>query len=164
MKPHNSPNEYIAHAMPVALGNAKTKDFEIVCTTLLGGILKCLANNKHLPMPIKIFEVGDVVLQEPTMEVGARNFRRVCAIHAGHTAEFSKLHGLLDQIMYQLKCEPAHQATEGSKKRPFKLSPSDDPAFFPGRQAHVIVDDTKIGIVGEIHPEVLGSKKGFDIN
>merc|ERR1719265_1462403 len=163
-RPVAHPNEYFPYANAVALGNAKTKEFEIVRTTLLGGVLKCLANNKHLTQPIKIFEVGDVVIQEPTMEVGARNVRRVCAIHAGQTAEFSKLHGLLDQIMYQLKCEPAHEATDNSKKRPFRLSPSQDPAFFPGRQAHVVVEDTAIGIIGELHPEVLGSNQGFNIN
>lgn len=157
------PNEYCPHAPPVVLGNSSTKDFEIVRTTLLGGMLKCLASNKHLPMPIKIFELGDIVLQDPTMEVGARNSRRVCAINAGITAEFSKLHGLLDQMMYQLKCEPEHEAKPDSRKRPFKLSPSQDPAFFPGRQANIIVEGTSIGIIGELHPEVL-SGKGFDVN
>jgi len=162
-KPVAKPFEYCPGAPPVCLGNAKTKEFEIIRTTLLGGVLKCLASNKHLPMPIKIFECADVVLQDPTMEVGAKNIRRLCAINAGQTAEFSKLHGLLDQIMYQLKCEPAHEAVEGSKKRPFRLEPSQDPAFFPGRQASIIVEESVIGVIGEIHPEVLGSK-GFDIN
>lgn len=162
-KPVAEPFTYCPNAPPVTLGNAKTKEFEIVRTTLLGGILKCLASNKHLPMPIKIFELSDVVLQEPTMEVGARNVRRLCAINAGTTAEFSKLHGLLDQIMYQLKCEPAHEHVEGSKKRPYRLSPSQDPAFFPGRQANIVVEGITIGVIGELHPEVLSSK-GFDIN
>jgi len=163
-KPVARPYEYCPSATPVALGNAKTKDFEIVRTTLLGGILKCLASNKHLPMPIKIFEIGDVVVQDPTMEVGARNVRRVCAINAGITAEFSKLHGLLDQIFSQLKCEPAHEAAKSAKpKRPFSLSPSQDPTFFPGRQANIMIEGISIGIIGEVHPEVLGGK-GFDIN
>jgi len=162
-RPVARPYEYCPSAPPAALANAKTKDFEIVRTTLLGGILKCLASNKHLPMPIKLFECADVVIQEPTMEVGARNIRRLCAINAGHTADFSKIHGLLDQIMYQLKCEPAHEAAKDSKKRPYRLEPSQDPAFFPGRQAHIIVEDMTIGVIGELHPEVLGSK-GFDVN
>merc|ERR1712176_256996 len=102
-RPVANPKEYCPTLPPATLGNAKTKEFEIVRTTLLAGVLKCLASNKHLPMPIKIFECADVVLQDPTMEVGAKNIRRICAINAGQTAEFSKLHGLLDQIMYQLK-------------------------------------------------------------
>lgn len=163
-KPKADMRGYCAEAPPVTLGNAKTKDFEIIRTTLLGGVLKCLSSNKHLPMPIKIFEIGDVVLQEPSMEVGSCNVRRVCAINAGQTAEFSKLHGLLDQIMHQLKCEPEHEAATSAKpKRPFRLSPSEDPAFFPGRQAHIMVEEIAIGIIGELHPEVLSSK-GFDVN
>jgi len=162
-KPVARPYEYCPSAPPVMLANSSTKEFEIVRTTLLGGVLRCLASNKHLPMPIKIFECSDIVLQEPTMEVGARNIRRLCAINAGQTAEFSKLHGLLDQIMYQLKCEPAHERVEGSKKRSYRLEPSQDPAFWAGRQASIIVEDIPIGVIGELHPEVLSSK-GFDVN
>jgi len=164
-RPVANPNEYCPNCPAVHLSNAKTKDFEIVRTTLLGGVLKCLASNKHLPIPIEIFEIGDVVIQEPTREVGACNMRRICAINAGHTAGFGKLHGLLDQIMYQLKCEPEFENNRnlGSKLRPWRLVPSEEPTFFPGRQAHIIVEDITIGIIGELHPDVLSSK-GFDIN
>jgi phenylalanyl-tRNA synthetase beta chain len=164
-RPTARPHEYCPNVPSVKLGNAKTKEFEIVRTTLLAGVLKCLASNKHLPIPIKIFEIGDIVVQEPTLEVGARNVRRICALNAGHTADFAKLHGLLDQIMYQLKCEPEHdhKANPKSKNRPWKLVPSEDPAFFPGRQASIVVEDTIVGIIGELHPEVMSSK-GFDVN
>jgi hypothetical protein len=30
-------------------------------------------------------------------------------------------------------------------------------AFFPGMQAHIICSGIKIGIIGELHPEVLGA-------
>jgi len=157
--------EYSPNLRPARLGNAKTKEFEIVRTTLLAGVLKCLASNKQLPLPIKIFEIGDIVVLDPAMEVGARNIRRICAIHAGLTAEFAKLHGLLDQLMYQLKCEPSHTKADNpnSKNRGWILSPSQDPGFFPGRQAHIIVEGINVGVIGELHPEVLSSK-GFDIN
>mmetsp|Transcript_53436 Transcript_53436/g.84794 ORF Transcript_53436/g.84794 Transcript_53436/m.84794 type:complete len:634 (+) Transcript_53436:71-1972(+) len=164
-RPVARPYEYMTNAPPARLGNAKTKEFEIVRTTLLAGVLKCLASNKQLPLPIKIFEIGDIVVQDPTMEVGARNVRRICAIHAGQTAEFAKLHGLLDQIMFQLKCEPEHMKKDNpsSKNRGWILSPSQDPAFFPGRQAHIVIEGINIGVIGELHPEVVSSK-GFDIN
>jgi phenylalanyl-tRNA synthetase beta chain len=160
-----NPQEYSPNLRPARLGNAKTKEFEIVRTTLLAGVLKCLASNKQLPLPIKIFEIGDVVAMDPSMEVGARNLRRICAIHAGQTGEFAKLHGLLDQVMFQLKCEPSHVKADNpnSKNRAWMLSPSQDPGFFPGRQAHIVVEGVSIGVIGELHPEVVSSK-GFDIN
>merc|ERR1711971_1452407 len=63
----------------------------------------------------QLFEVGDVVVQEPTREVGC------------------------------------------------KLVPCQDSAFFPGMQAHIEVDGIAIGIIVELHPEVLGSS-GFEVN
>ncbi|OLP92015.1 putative phenylalanine--tRNA ligase beta subunit [Symbiodinium microadriaticum] len=157
------PYEYIPTAPAVSVSNPKTKDFEIIRTSMMPGILKTLANSKQLPPPIKLFEVGDVVIQEPTREVGCKNVRRLVAVHANMRSQFSLLHGVLDQLMYSLNCEPEHEHKEGSKRRTFKLVPSEDPAFFVGMQAHVVCEGINIGIIGELHPEVLSSK-GFDIN
>lgn len=162
-RPVAQPHEYFPEAVSVAVSNPKTKDFEIIRTSVLPGILKTLANNKQLPPPIRLFEVGDVVIQEPTMEVGCKNVRRLCAVHSSTRSQFSLMHGVLDQLMYSLNFEPAHESKDGSKRRTFTLVPSNDPSFFPGMQAHVVVEGVVIGIVGELHPEVLSSK-GFDIN
>eukprot|EP00933_Yihiella_yeosuensis_P030614 TRINITY_DN24237_c0_g1_i1.p1 TRINITY_DN24237_c0_g1~~TRINITY_DN24237_c0_g1_i1.p1 ORF type:complete len:629 (-),score=136.45 TRINITY_DN24237_c0_g1_i1:88-1974(-) len=158
-----SPHEYLSSAACVAISNPKTKDFEIVRTSMLPGILKVMTNNKQLPPPIRLFEVGDIVVQDPTKDVGSRNVRRIVAVHAAPKSQFALMHGVLDQIMYSLNFEPEHEHAEGSKRRTFTLQPSNDPAFFPGMQAYVVVDNVNIGIVGELHPEVL-SNKGFDIN
>jgi len=157
------PHEYFPTAMSAAVSNPKTKEFEIVRTSMLPGILKTLGNNKELPPPIRLFEVGDVVLQEPKGEVGCKNVRRLCAIHANSRSQFGLMHGVCDQIMYSLNFEPEHEHKEGSRRRSFKLVPSDDPSFFPGMQAHIVVDGVNIGICGELHPEVLSSK-GFNVN
>eukprot|EP00929_Paragymnodinium_shiwhaense_P071162 TRINITY_DN3616_c0_g1_i1.p1 TRINITY_DN3616_c0_g1~~TRINITY_DN3616_c0_g1_i1.p1 ORF type:complete len:625 (-),score=215.77 TRINITY_DN3616_c0_g1_i1:168-2042(-) len=157
------PHEYSAVAPAVTVSNAKTKEFEIVRTTVLPGVLKTIASNKHCPPPIKLFEVGDIVMQDPTTETRSRNIRRICAVEAASESKFAQMHGLVDQIMYTLMCEPAHVHKEGSKRKPFKLEPSEDPAFFPGMQANIICQDVVIGIVGVLHPDVIGSK-GFDLN
>lgn len=31
-----------------------------------------------------------------------------------------------------------------------------DPAFFPGRSADIYLNDKKVGVMGVIHPDVLG--------
>lgn len=162
-RPVARPHEYFPSAMAVELSNSKTKDFQIVRTSVLPGVLKTLSNSKHNPPPIRLFELGDILVQEPTKETGSRNVRRICAVNANTKSQFHFLHGILDQIMYTLKCEPAHEVTENSRRRPFRLVPSDDPSFFPGMQAHIVVEDTVIGVIGELHPEVLGSS-GFDVN
>eukprot|EP00928_Gymnodinium_smaydae_P078657 TRINITY_DN62763_c0_g1_i1.p2 TRINITY_DN62763_c0_g1~~TRINITY_DN62763_c0_g1_i1.p2 ORF type:complete len:631 (+),score=187.25 TRINITY_DN62763_c0_g1_i1:105-1997(+) len=157
------PHEYSDTLVPVAVSNPKTKDFEIVRTSVLPGLLKTLANSKHNPPPIKLFEVGDIVAQEPTRETGSRNVRRLCAVCASATAKFGDMHGLLDQVMYKLGGQAAHEHEENpdKKRRPYKLEASQDPTFFPGMQANVIVEGVPIGVVGVLHPEVV---RAFDMH
>ena len=37
---------------------------QVARTTLLPGILKTVAANKKMPLPLKIFEISDVVLKD----------------------------------------------------------------------------------------------------
>jgi len=158
-----SPHEYNPSYLPASVNESSTKEFEIVRTSMLPGLLKTLGQNKHLERPVCSFEVGDVVVQEPTREVGCRNVRRVGAVYSCMKGAFSLVHGALDQLMYALACDAEHEHQEGSRRRAFKLIPSDDPAFLAQMQAHIVVDGCAIGVIGELHPEVLGNR-GFDIN
>lgn len=153
------PHEYNPSASAIWLSNPKTKEFEVVRTTLLAGLLKTLNSNKHLSPPVKVFEIGDVVIQDPTRETGSKNQRRVCALHAGLTSGFEVIHGLLDQLMWKLNVEPAY-ARKVQKKKEFKLVPSKDPAFFEGRQANIVIEGIIVGVLGVLHPDCL---KAFDV-
>lgn len=46
----------------VHISNPKTLEFEVARTTLLPGLFKTIAANKNMPLPIKLFEISDVVL------------------------------------------------------------------------------------------------------
>ena len=94
---------------------------QVARTSLLPGLLKTVAANRKMPLPMKIFEVSDVVLKDDKKgvalaaplclatpsstwlckcvciplifgfthaDVGARNFRRVCAVHYSKTPGF----------------------------------------------------------------------------
>jgi phenylalanyl-tRNA synthetase beta chain len=41
-------------------------------------------------------------------------------------------------------------------EKSYQLKPSDDPTFFPGRSADVLFNNQKIGVMGVVHPQVLG--------
>lgn len=47
----------------VQISNPKTSDFQVARTSLLPGILRTIACNKKMPLPLKLFEVSDVVLK-----------------------------------------------------------------------------------------------------
>lgn len=98
-------NKKIEDIPAVHIGNPKTAEFQIARTSLLPGLLKTLAANKKMPLPLKLFEISDVVLKDDEAEVGARNERRVCAVNCNKNAGFEVVHGILDSIMKALDVE-----------------------------------------------------------
>ncbi len=86
-------------AQCVQLSNPKTIEFEVVRTSLLPGLLKCLQSNRSATLPQKVFELSDCVVLEADSETGARNVRKVAAMVLDHNSNFQVVHGLLDLIM-----------------------------------------------------------------
>lgn len=50
-------------------------------------------------MPIKLFELSDVVLLAPDKEVGSKNQRQLVAVHCSKDSGFEVIHGLLNRVM-----------------------------------------------------------------
>ena len=141
--------------VPVRLSNPKTREFEIVRTSLLPGLLKVVASNKHNPVPVRLFEVGDVVFQ--TSGEGAVNERRLAAVFAGKTSGFESKHGLLNALMRFLGyvLEEELGANFNRIKATYQLTESEHPSFLKQMQGEVVVDGTVVGVIGVVHPNVL---------
>jgi phenylalanyl-tRNA synthetase beta chain len=95
----------------IRLQNPKSQEYQIVRTSLLPGLLLSIQNNKHRPIPLKIFEVSDVGFKAEERERKTRNERHVAALWYGKTSGFEVVHGLLDRIMMMLQFDfiPADQ-------------------------------------------------------
>ncbi len=108
---------------------------------ILPSLLYNLRENRNKSLPQKIFEIGDVVLNDEqyTKTAGA-----VTHPEAGFSEMKSLMQGFLDNLDIDAKFE--------SKKHE---------AFVEGRCAGVIVDKDEIGYYGEIDPEVL---ERFDLD
>lgn len=48
----------------VHIANPKTIEFQIARTSLIPGLLKTLNSNKKMPLPLKLFEISDVILKD----------------------------------------------------------------------------------------------------
>jgi phenylalanyl-tRNA synthetase beta chain len=107
-----------------------------------------LEANKKVALPIRVFEVGDVVFQDPQSERRARNERHLCALYASKASGLEYIHGLLDRIMAMMSVPM--DAVKG-----YAIKPSSSPTFFPGRQADVLYQGKTIGSFGIVHPDVL---------
>ncbi|CAB9507261.1 Phenylalanine--tRNA ligase beta subunit [Seminavis robusta] len=172
----------------VSLSNPANKDYQVVRTTLLPGLLMTVQHNKSASFTagFKLFEISDVVLPDSEHVitetiVGAKNARRVCAVYAGPTSGFEIIHGLVDRIMTlsEVAPEPAYCASakkdEGKHRvsregwlytiAPLEEGDPEAGTYFPGRAAAILLTtpekkQTRIGTFGILHPEVLNN---FDI-
>lgn len=133
-------------SLAVEISNPKALEFQMPRTTLIPGILRTIATNTKQQLPIKVFELSDVVFRDDTFEVKARNKRFLAAGFCGNTSGLENIHGLLDIIMKKLAFGYASDYT---------LVPAEDPTFFPKRQANVFLAGQNVGIFGIVHPEVL---------
>ncbi|XP_062832643.1 phenylalanine--tRNA ligase beta subunit isoform X2 [Anolis carolinensis] len=99
----------ISATKAVHIANPKTAEFQVARTTLLPGILKTVAANRKMPLPLKLFEISDIVVKDSTKDVGARNHRHLCAIYYNKNPGFEIIHGLLDRIMQLLDVSPSKE-------------------------------------------------------
>lgn len=134
------------------IANPKNLEFQVVRTTLITGLLKTVAESKHMPLPLKIFEVSDVVLNDKAAENGTRNERRLAVVFYNKQSGFEIVHGVLDRLM---------QLLETKWNTDYYLKHDDDPTFMPGRCAAVHAKGQVIGKVGVLHPQVI---QNFELN
>ncbi|XP_041120218.1 phenylalanine--tRNA ligase beta subunit-like isoform X1 [Polyodon spathula] len=141
-------NKDISSTKAAHIANPKTAEFQVARTTLLAGLLKTVAANRKMPLPLKLFEISDVVLKDETRDVGARNNRRLCAIYYNKSPGFEVIHGLLDRTMQLLDVKPG-------REKGYCIQAVEDSTFFPGRCAEVFAHGQSIGRLGVLHPDVI---------
>uniref|UniRef100_A0AAY5L595 phenylalanine--tRNA ligase n=1 Tax=Esox lucius TaxID=8010 RepID=A0AAY5L595_ESOLU len=122
--------------------------YRVARTTLLPGLLKTLAANRKMPLPLRLFEISDVVLKDETKDVGAKNNRRLCAVYYNKSPGFEVIHGLMDRVMQLLEVKPGRD--EG-----YHIQAAQDSSFFPGRCAEIFAHGKSIGRLGVLHPDVI---------
>ncbi|XP_068960622.1 phenylalanine--tRNA ligase beta subunit [Petaurus breviceps papuanus] len=138
----------ISATKAVHIANPKTAEFQVARTTLLPGLLKTIAANRKMPLPLKLFEISDIVLKDSSRDVGARNHRHLCAVYYNKNPGFEVIHGLLDRIM-QLLDVPF------GEDKGYVIKASEGSAFFPGRCAEVFAKGQSVGKLGVLHPDVI---------
>lgn len=152
------PAEELASVVKIA--NPKTLEFQVVRNSLLPGILKTITNNKDMPLPLRLFEVQDVVFIDESRDTKCRNERHLAAVFYSKTGAFQVVHGLLDRLMQMLDVPHIAGAEcndNGSEKAAegYRIQETDNPTFFDGRCAQVLHRGQRIGTFGILHPEVL---------
>ncbi|MFX1556333.1 MAG: phenylalanine--tRNA ligase subunit beta [Promethearchaeota archaeon] len=128
----------------IQISNPVSKEFDTTRTTILPKLMETLRFNRSEEKPIRIFEVGDILLLSPKEETGAKREIHISATIYDENADFTEIRSTLDFLM----------TTLGSFDD-YEIKPSMNPSYIEGRYGEVYLNGTKVGEIGEIHPEVL---------
>lgn len=126
------------------VSNPKLKAYNVVRTHLLGGLFEALRENRRRPMPQRLFEIDNVVELDAAAETGAAEQRRVALVEIGRESGYATARSVMDALLRELGWQAEY-------------APIDDPTFVPGRAASFSVDGHELGVLGEVHPEVLAN-------
>jgi len=129
------------------IANPISEEYTILRTWLLPSLMAVLRANRRHPLPQHVFEVGDVVLLDEGTETGARNVRRVAAAVIGDEGNLTYIKAVAEALLRELGTA-------------WEVKPIDHPSFLEGRAAEIIVAGRRLGMVGELHPEVI---LGFEL-
>ncbi len=128
----------------VEILNPVSKEYNTTRTLILPKLLETLLNNRSEEKPIRIFEVGDIILLNTRAETGAKREVHLSAVAYHENANFTEIRSLSDFIMTSL-----------GYYNDYEIKPEENPTYISGRCGGIYLKGKKIGEIGEIHPEVL---------
>jgi phenylalanyl-tRNA synthetase beta chain len=129
----------------VTLANPVSTDYSIIRNDLLPSLMKNLAVSKHHVFPQRMFEVSDVITFDDDSETYTERRIHVAAVSSHPTANFTEIKSILESLLMNLGFTD------------WTVRETEHPSFLGGRAATISLDDMALGVVGEIHPEVLNN-------
>jgi len=128
----------------IELENPASSNWNVFRSWLLPCVMEFLSNNLHVEYPQRVFEIGDVVISDESVETRARDLRKMVCALSNSSVSYEEISPILDALFSAL----------GMK---YELTPKEHPSFIEGRAAAVRSLGEEIGFIGEINPQVLES-------
>jgi phenylalanyl-tRNA synthetase beta chain len=129
----------------VTIANPVSAEYSILRENLLPSLMTNLKDNRHESYPQRVFEVSDVIRIRKEAETRSERRLHVAAVSSHPTANFTEMKSYVEALLDNL-------GSTGWKVKSTRHS-----SFLRGRVAAIYVKRKKIGVVGEIHPEVLNN-------
>jgi phenylalanyl-tRNA synthetase beta chain len=147
---------------PLKVANPMSGEQEYLRTTLRSSILSTLAGNQHNSRDgLRLFEVGRVYLPRPSdlalellvdLPLERETLVGVMAgprwpegwLGSEESLDFYDAKGVMETFLGQLKLQ-------------YAFEPAADTLFLPGRCAQMMVGQSSVGVMGEVHTRVLES-------
>ena len=141
----------------VEVSDPKVVTMTCIRNWLLPCLLEFLSVNVSVEFPQKIFELGKVTLLDETKETKTRDEDYLAAAVSHPNANFTEIKSIMDSFMTNF----------GLK---WQIKETANPSFIEGRVGKLTVSGVDVGVLGEIHPAVLGKWKlenpvaAFEVN
>jgi phenylalanyl-tRNA synthetase beta chain len=125
---------------PIPLKNA-LGDHNHLRNSCLPSLMKNLRENQHNEYPQNIFEIGRIFVKGES-ETGVVETNNLSIILCHEKTDFTQMKQVMMALMSSLGVECS-------------VKESSHDSCIPGRSGDIIVNDTKLGFLGELHPLVL---------
>ncbi len=136
-----------------SLANPISPDRSVLRQSLLASVLDVIERNARIRERMTIFEIGSIFLRSEDEDLPEEAKRLVIAITGPRALadwsgadttpmDFFDLKGIIEQLFEGLHISDA------------TYQPITFPSFHPGKCARVLVGETQIGVMGELHPQV----------
>ena len=122
------------------IANPMTETYGAVRKSIIPILLEIESKNPRAEYPHRIFEIGEVASGDE--KTGYETKHKLSVLVAHSNANFSEISSILQALMYYLG-------------REYKLEPIEHPSYIVGRTGAIMYKGVNIGVIGEIHPEVL---------
>jgi phenylalanyl-tRNA synthetase beta chain len=139
--------DFCANSAPVALANPIASHMSVMRSSLIGGLVACVASNlRHKQPRVRVFEIGRCFLSnggadyEQPLRVGAAACGDALPEQWGvrpRAVDFYDVKGDLEAL---------------AAPRRLTFEPAQHPALHPGKSACVLSEGRTVGWIGELHP------------
>ncbi|RPJ07420.1 MAG: phenylalanine--tRNA ligase subunit beta, partial [Spirochaetaceae bacterium] len=126
----------------IQISNPMTENYEIVRNSIIPNLLGSEAVSANAVYPHKIFESGKIARKDHADNYGSVTKNHIAFLVADREIGFNDASALVSGLFFYLG-------------REYTLAPLSDPRFIQGRSARIMLGKNPVGVMGEIHPEVL---------
>ncbi|MBN1797814.1 MAG: phenylalanine--tRNA ligase subunit beta [Spirochaetales bacterium] len=126
----------------IEIANPMTESYEMVRNSIIPNLLASEAISGNAVYPHLIFEAGKVVLKAKDENYGSKTKNYLSFLFSDREADFNDISAKVSALFYYL-CKD------------YTLQDVDDPRFIKGRCATVFYRDKSVGVMGEVHPDIL---------
>jgi len=126
----------------VRIQNPMTENYEYVRNSILPALLESESVSGNAVYPHMIFEVGKVAYLDRNDNYGSVTKNNLGMLCADRGIGFNEISSHVSALFFYLSVD-------------YSLEEAEDPRFIPGRTADIVCGGKTVGIMGEVHPQVL---------